>query len=42
MIAFQLAMEEEEVAINVPLALQIGKAALCFAESEWNLAETWL
>lgn len=40
MTAFQPAAKEGDV--HVPLPLQIGKAALCFAEPEWNLPEIWL
>lgn len=42
MTAFQSATKEGDEAINVPLALQIAKAALHFAEPEWNLPEIWL
>lgn len=37
MAAFQPAVEEGEVSGDVTLALEIGRAALCSAEAEWNL-----
>lgn len=42
MTAFQPATKEGDVVVNVPLALQIAKAALCLAEPEWNPPEIWL